>query len=232
MNLLGALFNSSIGKKFLMAVTGLVLFGFVTGHLLGNLQIFLPPVKINAYAHLLESLGSVLWLIRLVLLVCLVIHVWIAIKLTLENRAARPQPYGVQFTIRATLASRVMARTGIVVLAFVIYHLLDFTLRVQHPEWSARTFALADGTLVRDVHHMMVEGFSRTGISIFYIIAVGLLSYHLNHGIVSMVQTLGLKNEKWTASLERFSNVYCWLYFLGNAAIPLSILGGFVKSQA
>lgn len=232
MTLLGSLFTSSIGKKLLMAATGLVMFGFVTGHLLGNLQIFLPPEKINHYAHFLESLGSGLWLIRAFLLACLLIHVWAAIQLTLENRAARPEPYGVDFVNRATLASRVMGRTGLVVLAFVLYHLADFTLRLQHPEWSEHTFRLTDGTMVRDVFNMMVHGFSRTGVSIFYIIAVGLLSYHLSHGVVSMVQTLGLKNEKWTRGLERFAAIYCWLYFLLNAAIPLSVLGGFVKLHA
>jgi len=219
MNLLGSLFQSSIGKKILMAVTGLVLFAFVTGHL------FLPPEKINAYGHMLEALGVGLWLIRLFLLVCLIVHVWVAIQLTLENRAARPVAYGVEHTNRATLASRVMARTGLVVLAFLVYHLVDFTFRAQHPEWGEHTFKLADGTLVRDVHAMMVQGFSRVGVSLFYIIAVGLLAYHLSHGVVSMVQSLGLKNEKWTRGLELFSATYCWLYFLLNAAIPLAVLG-------
>ena len=231
MNLPGSFFHSSIGKKYLMAFTGLVLVGFVTGHLIGNLQIFLPPQKINAYGHMLESLGAVLWLIRLVLLACLVVHVWVAIQLTLENRAARPVPYGVEHINRATLASRLMARTGLVVLAFVIYHLMDFTLRVQHPEWGEHTFRLTDGTMVRDIHAMMVAGFSRGGVAFFYILAVGLLSYHLSHGLGSMVQTLGLKNEKWARGLERCSAAYCWLYFLGNAAIPLAILGGFLPAH-
>jgi succinate dehydrogenase / fumarate reductase cytochrome b subunit len=232
MNLLRSLFQSSIGKKFLMAFTGLVLFGFVTGHLLGNLQIFLPPEKINAYGHMLESLGAGLWLVRLFLLACLVVHVWLAIQLTLENRAARPADYGVDYTSRATLASRLMARTGLVVLAFLVYHLLDFTLRVQHPEWGAHTYQLAGGAMVRDVHTMIVQGFSRPGVSLFYLLAVGLLSYHLSHGIVSMVQTLGLKNEKWTRGLELFSTAWCWVYFLLNAAIPLAILAGLVKAHA
>lgn len=231
MNLLASLFHSSIGKKILMAFTGLVLFGFVTGHLLGNLQIFLPPEKINAYGHFLESMGSALWLVRIFLLVCVVIHVWLAIELTVENRAARPIGYGVNFTNRATLASRVMGRTGIVVLAFLIYHLMDFTFRVQHPEWGQHTYQLTNGTMVRDVHTMMVQGFSRVGVSIFYIIAVGILSYHLSHGVVSLVQTFGFKNEKWTRGLERFTVTYCWLYFLLNAAIPLAILGGLVKAR-
>ena len=232
MNLLGSFFHSSIGKKYLMAFTGLVLFGFVTGHLIGNLQIFLPPERINAYGHLLESLGEALWVVRLVLLACLVVHVWVAIQLTLENRAARPVGYGMDHINRATLASRLMARTGLVVLAFVIYHLMDFTLRVQHPEWGEHTFRLANGVMVRDVYAMVVAGFSRGGVSFFYILSVGLLSYHLSHGIGSMVQTLGLKNEKWTRGLERFAKVYCWLYFLGNAAIPLAVLGGLIPAHA
>lgn len=225
MNLLGSLFQSSIGKKLLMALTGLVLFGFVTGHLIGNLQIFLPPEKINNYGHMLESLGGALWLIRLFLLACVVIHVWFAIQLTLENRAARPAGYGVDHTNRATLASRIMERTGLVVLAFLVFHLAHFTVRAGHPEWSEHTYRLASGTAVRDVYTMVVEGFSHVGVSVFYIIAVGLLSYHLSHGIVSMLQTLGLKNERWTRGLEGFAVAYCWGYFLLNAAIPLAVLG-------
>jgi len=232
MNLLGSLFSSSLGRKYLMAATGLVLFGFVTGHLLGNLQIFLPPEKINAYGHMLESLGAALWLIRLFLLACVVIHVWLAIQLTLENRGARPQDYGVAHVNRATLASRVMARTGLVVLAFILFHLAHFTVRVGHPQWSEPTFTLANGTRVRDIHTMMVEGFSNLPVSIFYIIAVGLLSYHLSHGVVSMFQSLGLKNEKWTRGLERFAVAYCWGYFLLNAAIPVAVLGHFVPLHA
>ena len=225
MNLLGSLFQSSIGKKFLMAVTGLVLFGFVTGHLIGNLQIFLPPEKINAYGHMLESLGVALWGIRLFLLACVIIHIWLAIQLTLENRAARPVGYGLDHTNRATLASRVMERTGLVVLAFLLFHLAHFTVRIGHPGWSEHTYHLANVTAVRDVYTMVVQGFSNVSVSVFYIIAVGLLSYHLSHGVVSMLQSLGLKNEKWTRGLEGFAVVYCWAYFLLSAAVPLAVLG-------
>ena len=232
MNLLGTLLRSSIGRKFFMAVTGLVLFGFVTGHLVGNLQIFLPPEKINAYGHMLESLGAALWLVRAFLLLCVVIHVWLAIQLTLENRAARPQGYGVEHVNRATLASRIMARTGFVVLAFILFHLAHYTLRLGHPEWSEPTFTLVSGIKVRDIHTMMVQGFSNGLVSAFYILAVGVLSYHLAHGISSLLQTLGLKNERWTTGLQRFVVVYCWAYFLLNASIPLAVLGGIVKLHA
>lgn len=228
MNLLGPLFRSSLGRKYLMAATGLVLLGFVTGHLAGNLQIFLPPEKINAYGHLLESMGAGLWLVRGFLLVCVLVHIWLAIQLTLENRAARPQDYAVGHISRATLASRLMARTGIVVLAFLLFHLAHFTVRVGHPQWSEHTYTLLNGTKVRDVHAMMVQGFSNVPVSVFYIIAVGLLSYHLAHGIVSMLQSLGLKNGQWTRGLERFAITYCWGYFLLNAAIPVAVLMGKV----
>lgn len=215
-----------------MAFTGLVLFGFVTGHLIGNLQIFLPPAKINAYAHMLESLGAGLWLIRGFLLLCLVVHVWLAIQLTLENRAARAQAYGMDHVNRATLASRVMARTGLVVLAFIPFHLAHYTVRAGRPDWSEHTFRLTDGTLVRDVHTMMVQGFGNVWVSLFYILAVGILAYHLSHGIVSGFQTIGLKNEQWTRQVERFAVIYCWLYFLLNAAIPLAVLGGYFHAHA
>lgn len=215
-----------------MAFSGLVLFGFVTGHLLGNLQVFFDPVLINSYAHKLEALGPVLWLIRAFLLLCLVVHVWLAIQLTLENRAARPQAYGVDHVNRATLASRIMARTGLVVAAFIPFHLAHYTVRVGRPDWSEHSFRLSDGTLVRDVHTMMVEGFSNLWVSGFYILAVGILAYHLSHGIVSAVQTIGFKNEQWTRQIERFAIGYCWLYFLLNAAIPLAVLGGYVHVQA
>src|SRR4051812_32049494 len=185
MNLLGSLLRSSIGRKFFMAATGLVLFGFVTGHLVGNLQVFLPPEKINAYGHMLESLGAALWLIRGFLLVCVVVHIWLGIQLALENRAARPQGYGVDFVNRATLAFRVMARTGIVVLAFILFHLAHYSFRAGHPEWSEHTYTLTSGIQVRDIHTMMVQGFSNVWVSGFYILAVGILAYHLSHGVSS-----------------------------------------------
>ena len=181
---------------------------------------------------MLESLGAILWLIRFFLLACVVIHIWLAIELTIENRAARPAAYGVDHVNRATLASRIMARTGIVVLAFILFHLAHYTLRLGHPEWSEPTFRLADGTMGRDVYNMIAEGFASPLVSGFYILAVGLLSYHLSHGIVSMLQSLGLKNEKWAAGLERFAALYCWGYFLLNAAIPLAVLGGMVHPHA
>jgi len=135
MNLFRNLFSSSIGRKFLMAITGLVLIGFVTGHLVGNLQIFLPPDQINGYAHFLQGIGPLLWGIRLFLLACFAIHVWAAVALTLESRAARgPEAYGVKKWLKASVASRYMRLSGAVVLAFVIYHLAHFTIGIAGTE--------------------------------------------------------------------------------------------------
>jgi succinate dehydrogenase / fumarate reductase cytochrome b subunit len=239
MNLARLLFGSSIGRKFLMAVTGLVLVGFVIGHLVGNLQIFAHPDKINGYAHFLQSMGGALWGVRLVLLACVVIHIWAAVALSLENRAARgPEGYSSTRWLQAVLASRYMKHSGVVVLAFIIYHLAHFTLGAAQAgtfktALPAYTMAgdfnvlgfpvVSKGAVVHDVYSM---------VSLFYIVAVALLSLHLLHGVDSMFQTLGLRNLRWAGGLRRAVTVLCALYLLGNVAIPGAILTGAVKPAA
>lgn len=248
MNLLGALFGSSIGRKFLMAATGLVLVGFVTGHLVGNLQVFAHPDKINGYAHFLQSLGPVLWAVRLFLLACVGIHIWAAIALALENKAARgPEAYGVNKWLQAVFASRYMKHTGLVVLAFIVYHLAHFTVgaaqaenfKTALPEYTMTgEFHLvgfpivAAGTHVHDVYSMVFLGFANPVVSIFYIIAVGLLSLHLLHGVDSMCQTFGLRNHRWSTGLRRAVLLFSLAYFLGNLAIPGAILTGLARPAA
>lgn len=245
MSLLGNLFRSSIGRKFLMAVSGLILVGFVIGHLVGNLQIFSHPDKINGYAQFLHDLGPLLWVARISLIVAVVIHVWLAVVLTLENRKARGvNDYGVKNTIRATLASRSMRLTGFVVLAFIVYHLAHFTLggvqsenfkgnlplyTLQHDYYVAGFPVVKAGAEVLDVHSMVILGFQNAIVSGFYILAVGLLSFHLVHGADSMFQTLGWRSYKWAGGLRRAVVVLCVVYFLGNLAIPASILMGKVS---
>jgi succinate dehydrogenase / fumarate reductase cytochrome b subunit len=245
MSLIGNLFTSSIGRKFLMALTGIILVGFVIGHLVGNLQIFCPPDKINGYAEFLHGMGPLLWVARIGLLAAVVVHIWAAVVLTLENRRARGvSRYGVKNTIRATLASRTMRLTGLVVLAFLVYHLLHFTLGgVQRdvfksalPEYKltqdyhiAGISVVPAGKEVADVHSMMVYGFQNVPVSIFYIIAVGLLSFHLLHGMDSMFQTFGWRNHRWSAGLRQIAVIFALGYFLANAAIPLAILTGKVQ---
>lgn len=231
-----------------MAATGLVLVGFVTGHLVGNLQIFAHPDKINGYAHFLQSLGPALWGVRLFLLACVVIHVWAALALVLENRAARgPEAYGVHKWLQAVVASRYMKHTGVVVLAFIVYHLAHFTIgaaqadsfKTALPEYTmAGEFHLlgfplvAKGQAVHDVYSMMYLGFANPAVSIFYIIAVALLSAHLLHGVDSLFQTFGVRNHRWSACLRRVVAIYCLAYLVGNVAIPGAILTGLAKPAA
>jgi len=248
MNLVGLIFGSSIGRKILMAASGLVLVGFAAGHLVGNLQIFAQPDKINGYAHFLQSLGPALWLIRLFLLACVAVHVWAAVALVLENRAARgPEVYGVSKWLNAILASRYMKHTGVVVLAFLVYHLAHFTVGVAQagtfkaalPEYVMKgefhLFGLpivAKGQAVHDVYSMVFLGFANPVVSLFYIVAVALLSLHLLHGVDSMFQTVGLRNHRWSCALLRVVALFCLAYFLGNLAIPGAILTGIVKPEA
>lgn len=247
MNSGGSFFCSSIGRKILMAVSGLVLIGFVVGHLVGNLQVFQGPDHLNGYAAFLRQLGPTLWAARLVIIAAAVIHVWAATVLTLENRAARgPEPYGVKHTIRATLASRTMRLTGYVVLAFVIYHLAHFTwgwaqsdtfkenlkhYTLQSDYRFAGLVAVKGQTEVEDVYNMVVLGFQNPIVSVFYIVAVGLLSFHLLHGFDSMFQTLGLRSSRWAGTLRKIAIVFCTVYFLGNLAIPGAVLAGKLQPR-
>ncbi len=248
MNSIVSLIRSSIGRKFLMAITGLILVGFITGHLVGNLQIFSHPDHINGYAHFLQSLGPVLWLVRLVLLACTVIHVWAAVTLTIESRIARgPEKYGVAKWLNATIASRYMRLTGAVVAAFIVYHIAHFTVgAAQHStfkgelaKWTitedVREFGIplaAKGDVVDDVYSMVFLGFNNPFVSLFYIIAIGLLTIHLLHGVDSLFQTFGLRNHKWGRCLRRVVVLYSIVYFLGSLAIPGAILSGLVKPAA
>jgi succinate dehydrogenase / fumarate reductase cytochrome b subunit len=240
------LFRTTIGRKILMAVTGLVLIGFVVGHLVGNLQVFSAPDKINGYSHFLQSLGPLLWAARIGLLAMVAIHIWAATVLTLENHAARDVPYSVKHTIRATLASRTMRWSGYVVLAFVIYHIAHFTIGVAQastfkthlPEYTMQSEyhiagfpVVAAGTQVHDVHSMMILGFQNVPVSIFYIVAVGLLSVHLLHGADSMFQTLGLRSSRWSGALRKVCIVLALAYFLGNLAIPGAVLLGKLQPR-
>jgi succinate dehydrogenase / fumarate reductase cytochrome b subunit len=241
------LFRSTIGRKILMAVTGLILIGFVAGHLVGNLQVFSHPDKINGYAHFLQSLGPLLWVVRLGMLAAVVIHIWAATALTLENQAARGMRYDVKHTIRATLTSRTMRWTGYIVGAFILYHLAHFTIGVAQAGTFKTSLAeytmtseyhlagfpvVAKGMEVHDVHSMVILGFQNVIVSVFYIIAVGLLSMHLAHGFDSMFQTLGVRSGRWSSALRKVSLAFATVYFLGNLTIPGAVLLGKLKPQS
>ena len=223
------LFQSSIGKKLLMGATGAALVLFVIGHLVGNLQIFLPKEHINAYAHLLHANAGLLWCVRLGLLAVIGVHVWAAITLRAENQAARPSAYtGGQGPYAASWASRNMFMTGLVIAAFVIYHLLHYTAQITAANLTGTDF----GTLLvtsgpqagfKDVHRMLVIGFSQPIVSLFCLIAVGLLCLHLSHGASSMFQSLGLQEGAWRRRLDTAARGLALLLFAGYASIPLAV---------
>ena len=225
MNSIASFLSSSIGRKWIVALTGLALFGFVVGHLVGNLQIFLGPEPLNRYGAFLQGLGELLWAIRLALLVMLLLHVFYTIQLRLENRRARPTGYAVTQRRAATFPARMMALSGLTVLCFIIFHLLHFTAQKIDP-----TFLHMHDTLGRhDVYGMMVKGFQNKAASAFYILGVGLLAMHLNHGIGSLFQTLGLNSTKLRPLWEKGGVAFAWLIFLGYASIPVAVLTGVVK---
>jgi succinate dehydrogenase / fumarate reductase cytochrome b subunit len=219
-------YRSSIGKKMIVAITGLILMLFVISHLLGNLQIFLGPRSVNDYAQHLRDLGALLWLVRIVLLVAVILHIYFTIQLAIENRRARPHDYKKKDYVKATFASRHMVVSGLIVLAFIIYHLAHFTVRT-----TDRRFALlkADPLGHYDVYSMMVYGFQNVYVSAFYVIGLFLLTLHLTHGASSFFQSLGLNDKKLTPRFAFGARIFAWLLFLGYTSIPVAILLGFVK---
>ncbi len=224
-NPLIAFYQSSIGRKLVVAVTALILVLYVLGHLLGNLQIYLGPDKINAYAKFLHSLGPILWAVRLVLIVAFVTHIVATIQLAQENRIAKPQKYAVAGYKRSTLASRTMIISGLIVLCFVIYHLLQYTLEVTDPRYHD----LYDSLGRHDVYRMLILGFSNPFVSLFYVLGLFLLANHLSHGLASMVQTLGINNRKIAAAVSTGGRTLAWLVFAGYVSIPVTILLGIIR---
>ncbi len=214
---------SSIGKKTIVALTGIVLIHFVFGHLAGNLTFFFGPDMMNAYAMHLENLGLFLWAIRLGLLSTVAIHIIFTVLLWKENQTARPNKYLHQNTVQTTVFARTMRMSGLVILAFVIFHIAHFTARIVFPSYN-QLHATLDGKEVRDVYRMVVIGFSHPLVSAFYIVALAALAFHLSHGIASLFQTLGISNKSLRPVFEKAGIAIAWLLFLGFSAIPVSIL--------
>jgi len=236
MNIIANLFKSSVGKKYVMAVTGSVLFLFVIGHLIGNLQVFLGPEAINRYGHFLQSNPELIWPARLTLLLMVGLHICSAATLSLENRAARPVGYAVYQPVGSSYASRNMLIGGGVVFAFLIYHLLHYTAQVQYLNLTGQSFAAFVEKLPgqvpaerHDIFKMMVVGFSKPLVSGFYVLGLALLCLHLSHGASSMFQSLGWKNEAYRPFLDKAARVVAVLIFLGYSSIPVAILCGYGK---
>lgn len=226
MNSLSAFCHSSIGKKMIVAGTGVILILFVIGHLLGNLQIFLGPEWINGYSQHLRDLGPLLWIIRFALLCTVALHIYFTILLAIENRRARPDHYIDKENVKATWASRHMVVSGIVVLAFIIFHLLHFTARKFNPQFPLLKL---DPLNRYDVYSMMVFGFQNIYVSAFYVVGLFLLTLHLTHGASSFLQSLGLNNKKLNPQLAWAGRIFAWLLFAGYTSIPLAVLIGLIK---
>ena len=212
--------QSTVGKKAVMAVTGFILFGFIVGHLLGNLQIFLPPEKINHYSATLKSLPALLWGARITLLIAVTLHIWSSFQLWLLQRAARPVGYVKKANVNSTYASRTMIWSGPIILAFLIFHLLHFTFGAVHPGGPFDE---------HNVYNNVVTGFQVWPVSLFYIIAMIMLCYHLYHGLWSMFQSLGFSHPVYTPWLQRFAKLFAILIAAGNISIPVAVLAGFLK---
>jgi len=211
--------GSSIGKKVVMAVTGIVLVGFVIGHMLGNLQLYAGSAALNAYAAFLhEALhGGGLWITRAVLLGSVALHVWSAYALTMQNRAARPVGYREWKARESTYASRTMRWSGVILLAFIVFHLLHFTTGTVHPDY-----------MPGEVFHNVVTGLRVAPAAIVYMIAMALLGVHLYHGVWSMLQTLGLSHARYNHLRNGLSALVASVVVIGNLSFPIAVLSGAV----
>jgi succinate dehydrogenase / fumarate reductase cytochrome b subunit len=220
-----SIYRSSLGKKFVMAVTGIILFGFVFAHMVGNLKIYTGEEHFIEYAHFLRVVGGpvfgdsqLLWILRLVLIVSVGLHITAAYQLTRMSQRSRPVSYTRRRDVQATYASRTMRWGGVIILLFVIYHLLHFTFGTAHSDFQ------------RDnVYHNVISGFQVWYVSLFYILAMLALGLHLRHGLWSMFQSLGLNNKRWNGLLRGFATTFAVLVVVGNASIPVAVLLGFLK---
>ncbi len=212
--------ESTIARKAVMAVTGVVLVLFILGHLLGNLTLYIGPEAINAYGAFLRSFihGWALWAARAALLTCAVLHVWSATSLTLDSWAARPQGYRRWQPKDSTYASRTMRWGGVIVFAFVVVHLLHFTFGTEHPDFRPG-----------DVYHNVVAGFQVWPVSAFYIVAMVLLALHLDHGVWSLCQTLGLQHPVYKRWARRGARLFALVVLVGNCSFPVAVLAGWVR---
>ena len=225
MTWVGNFYRSAIGKKAVMAVTGVILFGWIFLHMVGNLKLYFGPEKMNHYAVWLRDLGApilphegALWLMRVLLLVCVVLHIHAAFALTVMNRKARPVGYRDRDYLAATYAARTMRWGGVIILLFVIYHLLHLTTGQAHP-----TF------IKNDVYYNVVSGFQVWWVSAIYIVAQLALAMHLYHGLWSMFNSLGLNHARFNPWRRVFATTFAVIVALGNISLPIAVLLGVVR---
>lgn len=223
--LLTDFYRSAIGKKAVMAVTGLILFAWVFAHMVGNLKLYLGAEHLNEYAVFLREMGApavppytLLWISRIVLLVCVIFHIHAAYALTMMNRASRPVDYRDRQYVKGTYAARTMRWGGVIILLFVIYHLLHLTTGDVHPDFR-------EG----DVYHNVVTGLAVWWTAAFYILANIALGLHLYHGVWAMFASLGVSNRKFDSFRRIFATVFAVIITAGNLSFPLAVLLGFVR---
>lgn len=229
---LNTYWTSSIGKKLIVAITGIVLVLFLAGHMAGNLLVFAGRDAFNEYAVFLHELlhGAGIWIARGGLLVALVLHVAATIALVRQNRAARI-PYECDNTIQASKSSRIMIWTGLTILLFVIYHLLHFTVRAgnTYDSYVDLAYKAATGIERHDAWKMVIDGFSVWYVSAFYILSMTVLCSHLGHGVASIFQTLGINSKKSRPLIQRISWGYSAVIWVGFVSIPVAVFLGLVK---
>jgi succinate dehydrogenase cytochrome b subunit len=212
-------YDSTIGKKAVMAVSGLILFGFLIAHMLGNLQFFLGREVMNHYAETLHGNPALLWTVRIILLVSVILHIWSSIELTRLKKQARPVGYIKHGNVQASVASRTMIWSGLVILVFVVFHLLHLTTGTVHPQF-----------VPLNAYDNLIYGLRVVPVGLFYIVAMILVGMHLSHGIWSMFQSIGFSHPKYTPLIKKFAAVFSWLLIAGFISIPIAILAGIVGS--
>src|SRR5258706_598985 len=227
-NPVATLWGTMIGKKVVMAVTGIVLVGFVVAHMLGNLKIFLGADAINSYAVFLRTMGEplvpysvLLWVVRIVLLTCVALHITAAVQLTRMNWAARPEHYEVKQSIATTYAARTTRWSGAILVLFIVYHLLHLT--------AGRVGFQAGEFQHLSVHHNVVAGFSVWYVALVYVVAMACLCLHLDHGIWSALQTLGWNDARSTPVFRALSRGTALIVFVGFISVPVAVLAGWVR---
>ena len=220
-------YRSTIGKKIIMAVTGLIGIGFVVGHMAGNLQAFVGRDKLNGYGALLHGpLGELLWLVRLVLIVAVILHVLMAYQLTMRARAARPVAYNRRQAQVSTWASRTMRWGGVLLLLFIILHILHFTTgQVDPADWRGRL----DAAGRRDVYGNLVASFRIWWVAGFYVLAMIFLGLHLYHGAWSSVRTLGYARPSPHPLHRRIALLVAVAVWLGFTLVPLGVVAGLIR---
>tara|TARA_R110000850_G_scaffold19988_1_gene59803 strand:+ start:1999 stop:2790 length:792 start_codon:yes stop_codon:yes gene_type:complete len=217
--------QSSIGKKLIVAVTGIVLVGFLVAHMLGNMLVFQGRDSMNDYAEFLHHFlhGAGIWLFRFVLLGAFVLHIAATVALVRQNRAARESKYACDSTVQASRSSRIMIWSGLTVLAFVIFHIFHFTIRVDPDLASMKD----PSNLERhDAYGMVIAGFQNPLIVLFYFVGISLLCSHLSHGIASIFQTLGLRSRKSEDPIKKLSLALTVILWLGFLSIPFLVSTG------